>query len=247
MKTNNRLFNMQPLYLFLLAGFLFFSACNNSDNETDSPITDEDAVEVIESAFTLGTQGLTDGILGAALIARLYSEKSGNNDYCGVPFDSTLTIGINQPAVTANYSTTVAWTVNCNNVQIPQTIDFQRTASGSYETDRSSASNQISSSWTIGNLIGGNNWTFAGTYSSSGNFTSKVRDQRQWNNTFELTLSDIQVSKDFYSIVSGTGTFSLLLSDGDGNSRTFEGGIEFLGNAKATLTINGESIDLDWG
>jgi len=201
---------------------------------------------VIESAFTFGTQGLTDGILGAALVARLYSEKGGNNDYCGVTYDSTLAINLNLPAVTANYSTTFAWTVNCNNALIPQTLDFQRSANGSWETDRSKGSNQISNSWTISNLVGGNNWTFNGTHRSTGTFQSKVGNQNQLNNTFEMSLSQVQVSKDFYSIASGGGTFTLLLSNGQGNSQSFEGGITFLGNAKATLIINGNSFDLDW-
>ncbi len=246
MKTNIRLFSTKSLYLSLMAGLFFFSSCNNSDNGGEDIAGNDDAVEVIESAFTSGTQGLSDGVFVASLVATAYSTKGGNNDYCDVTFDSTLTININQAAVTANFSTTLGWTVNCNNLQVPQSLTFQRTSSGSYETNRSMGSNQVGSSWTISNLVGGNNWSFAGTYNSSGTFTSKVRNQNQWNNSFELTISEIQVSKDTYSIVSGEGTFSLLLSNSEGDSQSFEGSIVFLGNKMGTLTINGANIDLDW-
>ena len=246
MKTNIRLINAKSLFLLLSVSVFLFSSCNNENNQEESFVSNEEAVEVIESAFSFGTQGITDGITGAALVARIYSEKSGNNDFCGVPFDSTLSIQLTLPAVSADYTTSFGWTVNCNNINIPQTLDFQRTASGSYETNRSMGTNQISSSWTIGNLIGGNNWSFSGTYNSSGTFKSKVREQNELNNSFEMSLNDVQVSKDFYSIVSGEGTFTLLLSNGQGNSQSFEGGIVFLGNSQATLTLNGNSFDLDW-
>lgn len=246
MTTINRLLKSKLFSYLFLCSFLLFSACNNNDTDPENTITDEDAREVIESSFTFGTQGLTDGIFGAALVATIYSTKGGNNDFCGVAFDSTLTINISRPVVTANYSTSFGWTVNCNNVMIPQSLDFERTASGSYETDRSSANNQVSSSWTISNLAGGDNWAFNGTYMSSGMFISKVGNQNQWNNTFSLSLNQVEVSKSTYQIVSGGGSFSLLLSDGEGNSRNFEGTITFLGNAMATITLNGTSFDVDW-
>ncbi len=246
MKTSIPLSKIQPLFALLLGGLFLFSACNNSDDEPESLIADEDAIEVIESAFTSGTQGLTDGITAAALIATPFSVKGGNNEFCGVTFDSTLSINISQTAVTASYSTTWTWTVNCNNFNVPQSVDFQSTADGSYETNRSAASNQIGNTWTVTNLVGGDNWTFNGNYNSSGSFESKVRNQNQLNSTFAMTLSQIQVSKDNLKIVSGNGVLSLLLSDGGGNSKSFEGAIVFLGNQTATLTINNTSYDLDW-
>lgn len=233
------------LSLLIAGGLLLFSSCNQKEEETPDPITDEEVVEVISSAFVYGAEGLTDEIEDAAEVAARYSEKSGNNDYCGVSFDSTVAANLTNPNLSVDFSTSWNWMVNCNNASIPTSLDFARTASGSFETNRIFVESESNGSWSIDNLIGGNNWVFSGEFNRTSTSRSKVGNQRELNSVLNLTFPSVEVRKIDPEIVSGSGTATTTISGSGGNSITVEGGITFLGNGKATLVINGKSYEID--
>ncbi len=237
--------NLPFFSLILLALSLGFTSCNEDSNDDTSIIAPEEAAAIVESALFSGTAGIADEVSDATLVALEYTEKNLTGGDCGETFDSTIVRSIDEPRVMANYTTTWLWTVNCNNVMIPTSLDFARNTSGEYETLRLASNDNASSDWTIGNLISGLNWTLNGTYNRSGSQTSKVRNMNSFTSDLEMTLTSLSVSKNTLEIESGTGTFTLTGNGTDGNSFSFEGSITFLGSGRATVTINGETYEFD--
>lgn len=244
LKFQNR--NNLPFFFFMLLTLAFgFTSCNKDDNDDTSIIATEEAVAVVESALISGTAGIADEVSDATLVALEYTEKDLNGGNCGETFDSTLTRNVNRDRVTASYTSTWLWTVNCNNVMIPTSLDFARTTSGEYETRRLNSDDNAASEWTIDGLISGDVWTLNGTYNRTGSQTSKVRDMNTFTSELDMNLSALTVNKNTLEIDGGTGTFTLVGNNTNGNSFSFEGSISFLGNGMATVTINGETYEID--
>jgi hypothetical protein len=84
-----------------------------------------------------------------------------------------------------------------------------------------------------------------GTYNRSGSQTSKVRDRNSFTSELDMTLASLSVNKNTLQIDGGTGTFTLTGSVAGGGSFSYEGSITFLGNGMATITINGETYEID--
>ncbi len=238
--------NNLPIFSLILFALMFgFTACNEDSNDDTSIIANEEAAAIVESALFSGTAGIADEVSDATLVALEYTEKGLTGGDCGETFDSTITRSIDEPRVAADYITSWIWTVNCNNLMVPTSLDFARNTSGEYETMRLVSDDNSSSDWTIGNLITGATWTLNGTYSRSGNQTSKVRNQNSFTSELEMTLASLNVNKNTLQIDGGTGTFSLTGSVTGGGSFSYAGSITFLGNGMATITINGETYEID--
>lgn len=231
------------LMLLLLA--LGFTACDKNGDEDINVIVPEEAAAVVESALLSGTAGVTDEVSDAALVADRYSGEEFASIDCGETFDSTITRSINKPRVTANYTSIGSWTVNCNNFMIPTSLDFGWNADSDCETERLVSEGNSVSSWTIGNLTAGSAWLIDGTYNSSGNQTSKVRNQTSFTSDLAITVSNLAVNKDSRKIDSGSGDFTLTGIGSGGSSFEFTGSITFHGNGMATITINGETFEVD--
>ena len=241
-----------PFPFFSLFFILFLSiglAACNKDNE-DSPtlgseISEEEAAIVIEGAVTAKTQGLGAEMEDALFLADEYAEKSGGAGPCGEPFDSTLTRSIDNGNITASYTVNWGWLVNCNALQIPIAIDYQRSSTGDYETTRMASSDNASSNWAISNLIQGGNYVLDGTYTRQGAQQSKVRNQSSFSSSLLIEVDNLNIDKGTRRIQSGIAGFTLDITGPDGNTQTFEGDIVFNGDGSATIIINGNSYTVD--
>lgn len=219
-----------------------FAACDKEASIAN--LSNEEVALVVEGALSNGTQGISAEVSDAIFITQEYAQKTGNNERCGETFDSTVTRNINEVRVTANYTTTWNWTVHCNNLKIPTSLDFGTSSSGEYETMHMASDDNASSDWTIGNLLTGSSYTLQGSYTREGSQTSKVRDQNSFTSDLNVIITSLNVNKNTLRIDSGSATFTLTGSGTGGNSFSYEGTIIFNGNGAATITINGESFDI---
>ena len=241
---NFKSLSFTPVLSVFLLSILFLSSCDNTEEKEIQLITEEDAVEVVESALMYGSEGISDEAKDASEVAKDYSEAASISS-CGESFDSTLIKEIERPKIRAFYSTSWAWMISCNDFFIPEALSFGRTATGTYETSRFIGDSQSSSTWGLDSLILGGSWNLVGSYNRSGTHQSKVRNQNALSFELEIEMASLEVDKGDLEIRSGTGTFSLLLSDGNDNSTSLEGSITFLGDGMATIIINGNTYEIE--
>ncbi|MCB0549696.1 MAG: hypothetical protein KDD19_19140 [Phaeodactylibacter sp.] len=244
MNTPARFFTLA----LLMAISMSLSACNKNAEDTPEPtpqISEEEAAAVVEGAVTARTQGLGAELEDAIYLADEYAEKSGNGGPCGEPFDSTLTRSIDTANLTASYTVNWSWLVNCNTLNIPTAIDYQRAATGSYETARMSSSDSANSNWSISSLIQGPNYVLDGTYTRQGSQQSRVRNQNSFSSTLLIEVDNLNIDKGTRRIQSGIAGFTLTITGPGNNTQTIEGDIVFNGNGSATIIINGNSYNVN--
>jgi hypothetical protein len=231
--------------LTLLALFTFTTSCNRDNDDTPEviEISEEDAVDVIEGALTMDTEGLVSEIENAAEVADKYAEKTLSP--CGVTFDSTFSVAHYTALIDASYSNALEWTVYCNNAQIPENLDFGRESQGAYETTRMESFDASSSMWNLDNLILGTEYTLNGDYSRSGSQTSKVRNQNSMTSTVTMSVTNLSVDKGTRHIESGTADITVSGSSSTGHTFSFEAEVIFQGDGSALVVIDGTSYEID--
>lgn len=241
-------FYQNAIVKFLLLSVLIistvsFTACNSEDDATSNITTDE-AAAIMEIALAKNSEGLAKAASDAAMIALDYTQKTTTDARCGETNDSTFTKSINNAQITATYTTSLMWKLNCTNLRIPTFLDYDRSTTGEYETNRISSDDNAVSDWTIGNLVSGAAWTINGTYKRTGSQTLSVREQHSLTSELTMNVNSINVNKSTMRIDSGNATFKLTGNTSEGNSFTFEGNIIFNGNGTATVTINGQTFEI---
>ncbi|MBK8704283.1 MAG: hypothetical protein IPN33_12125 [Saprospiraceae bacterium] len=227
----------------LLAIALLMGACKKEDNTPEETVNDEEIAAIVEGALIEDTEGLAQEASDAVYIADQYTTKTLGP--CGQTFDSTIVRSYNSAAISASYNATLSWTVNCNNLMIPQSVDFASTALGQWETPRMSSDDNANSSWNIGNLTTGSTYTLDGSYTRNGSQTSKVRDQNVFTSTLIITSDALNVNKTTRHIESGTASFTLSGSGTGGNNFFHQGSLQFNGNGEVVITVNGHTHTVD--
>lgn len=232
------------IMLFVMA---FTTSCDRKGDDTpvvEMTISEEDAVDVIEGALTMDTEGLVSELEDAAEVADKYAEKTFNEP-CGVTFDSTFTVVESNAFITASYSNHLEWTVYCNNVEIPVNLDFSRESQGTYETTRMESADASSSAWNLDNLILGTSYVLNGTYNRSGSQTSKVRNENSLTSAIQMTITNLNVNKGTRRIESGTADLTISGTSSTGQSFSFDAEVIFQGNGAAVVVVNGNSYNID--
>lgn len=229
----------------LLAGLMV--ACQNEDDTASGAenVVDEEIVALIEGALLAESEGVTNEALDATLTAEQYLEKTVNTEFCNITFDSTVVRSFGTNRITSSYTSEWTWTVFCNGFNLPVSLDWGRATAGTYETQRLSSDDSSSSAWTIDNLILGNNFVLNGTYQREGMQASKVRNQTAFSSTIEMTVIGLEVSKNTQRIETGIATWMVSGELTTGESFSSQGGVEFLGNGQAEITINGITYPID--
>ncbi len=241
MKTLLRSFGLIAL-MFVVT---FTTSCDRDNDDTPDlvEISEEDAVDVIEGALTMNTEGLVSEVENASEVADKYAEKTLSP--CGVTFDSTFSVAHNTAFIEASYTNILEWTVYCNDAEIPVSLDFGRESQGDYETTRMESLDASSSLWSLDNLILGTEYVLNGDYSRSGSQTSKVRNENSLTSTVEMSLTNLSVDKGSRRIESGTADVTVSGQSSTGHSFTFEAEVIFQGNGSAIVVVNGNSYEID--
>ena len=234
-------------FLLILSIAFFNTACNKEANNSpaEEAITAEETLALVEAALMEGAEGITHEVEDAVEVAELVLEKTLNNTYCGLSKDSTVTRSLNRPRISGEYSTSWNWVLNCNEQEVPINLNFGRTASGTYESLRLTSDDEANSEWVLDNLVFGPENVLNGTYKREGTQVSKVREQNSFSSTVELTVADLSVGKIKRRINSGSAILLISGQASNGESFSFSGTVEFLGDGAARVTINGEVYDID--
>ncbi len=226
----------------LLIALMFFSSCNK-DEQVYEEITEEDAVEIIESSMQKSTGGITE-------TTEKYAEDLENditlNDLCNTPYNESYTF-TNNGIITANYTFNWQYELACSDpVNIPQSATFSANSSGSYNTQRINSNDSSESAFAVTGLQpGASFFVFNGTYKRAGSqdITTSL-NARSISSELNMTLGDIFINKSTFEIDSGSGNFTLTGTN-QGNSFSFEGSLLFNGNGVATLILNGNTYQID--
>lgn len=225
--------------LTALAGSLFMVSCQKE--ESPEVMSEEEAVEVIESAMSADAQGIAGEAADVAKAADTYAQES----LCGSSGDSTLNYSITKPNLTASYSVAWNWELVCQG-PIPQALLFGRTIQGSYVTNRMESDDSGTSDWSVTSLIAGDAYIVNGNYTRTGWQQSKIGQQNDFSSTLNADVTDLEVDKATQEVVGGLASFTLSASSSGGQTASYSGTIEFLGNQSATLTVNGNTYTLNW-
>lgn len=252
---------MKSLKMFSLLVFtlLLTTACSKSTDEApeiNAVITDEEAVKLIEDALAANSQGIASDITELTTLAKRIPQLQENqiamdrsNPFdleCNVTQDTAFTFSENIANFSTDYALNASYKMNCNQFNIPQTLEYNKIGTGSYESTRLIAENTSESAWSLSNLIMGTEFILGGNYTRTGTYQSKVRNQKEFSATLILSASNLSVSKTMQMLVAGETTVNLSGTDGDGNEATFSGTITFIGNQMAVLILNGETYEIDW-
>jgi len=243
------------LTTLVLAAFftLTLSSCEKEDNDpqTEASITDEEAVDIIESALVAETEGIGAEVEDAAYLAEEYAENltsdelEERNNPCEETYDSTVVHSINNPNLTADYTTGWTWTLDCNAAGLPTSLNYARTAEGAFETTRLVSTTNSTSSWVVSNLLTGANYVFNGAYNRTGTMESRVGNQNTYSTTTTIEVDNLNVDKGERRIESGIADITLVATGPEGNTSTIEADVVFNGGGSVTIIINGNSYSID--
>lgn len=246
MKHQSNLWENLFFSITIFAFAMSLTACDKKDDESTANLSNEEVLAVLEGALSSGTQGINSEVNDAIFITQQYAQKAGNNAFCGQTIDSTATRNINNALIVASYTTTWNWSLSCNNLRLPTSIDFHRTTNGDYETARITSVDNANGDWTINNLLTSPSYTLTGSYTRQGNQTLKMptTSRNSFTSTVNTTIHSLSVNKNTLRIESGTATFTLTGIGSASNSFSYEGNIVFNGNGSATVTINGQTFEI---
>ena len=238
-------YNLQKGMLFFLGLMIFgLTACNKEDTPPEQEVflNDEEVSALLQGSLALASQGLAKEMEDGAGLANQYTVKTLNGP-CGESFDTTLNYNLELSWITAAYSTSWDWAVNCTG-EVPTSLSYNRSMSGNYETQRLRSNDEAGSSWVIEGFVLSPDYLFSGSYSRQGSQESLVRD-RNFSSNIALTVPEIRVDKASRRISGGSAGLVFAGENTNGQSFSLEGSIDFLGNGLANVTVNGNTYEIE--
>ncbi|RMG79908.1 MAG: hypothetical protein D6714_15580 [Bacteroidetes bacterium] len=234
--------NVSFIFLFTM---IVAAACQKPSGDLlKQLLTHEEAAQTVESLLSSANCGVMSQIENLAQTAS--QDYSVYKEDCSYDNDTSFSCSNDAGLRDWDYTVNYAWKVTCNDLQIPETLDFTATSSGAFNGPRLTQSGSGQSALQLGNLSPippTDNYTLNGTSDYSGTQKVVPRDQSM-TLTAHINLTDLAVSKTTYKVESGNGDFLLTAQSTTGFSETIEGTIVFLGNGQAEVTINGETFTI---
>lgn len=231
---------------FLFLVFMAFSCSDSEDNplvEPEQSITEEEAIDLVESSIAEETAGLTKSSYD---YTKSYEEGIAQNIQCENTIQDNFSYTNNGAFAEVNYNFMWEYTISCNALSVPQSALLNVSGSGIYTTPRIASDDSSSLSAQLSGLQPtSSNIIYNGTYERSGiQQVTTNQVSKTITTEFNAAISDLTVKKSDYSVSSGSGTFTLSGSN-DGESFSFEGSITFNGDGTATIVINGNEYAID--
>lgn len=239
MKTMTQKRTLIGAAFFILAAL---GGCRKDQQETETPVTTDDAADVVTYALQSSSGGYASQTTKAAAYATSEGLRTTSQTLqCGIPYDTAVSFTYNSSNVTAGYSLQWHLLLSCDSMNLPQSLSFTSPYNGNYDGPLMQSNNSGNLNWTITGLAAGNSvpYTFNGSFTRTGSHTSKVRNRLTFTSNLQMTMSSLTIDKTSQQITGGNGTMSLSCQSSSGQSYTFNGIIVFSSNGSATLTING--------
>lgn len=241
MKPNYRLLTLTAMLMISL-----FSGSCRKDEEEETPVTTDDAADVI----TYALESSSGGYAAQTTEAATFLDTEGLRVVqpvlqCGIPYDTSLSANYTGN-VTAAYS--LAWDLllTCDTQNVPQSLSFNSQYSGNYDGPVMQSSNSGSLTWTVTSLGTGNSnpYVFNGNFMRNGSHTSKVRNRTTFASDLTINLTGVTVDKTTQQVTGGSGSIALNCVSSTGRSYSFSGTIVFTGSGNATITLNNTSYNI---
>jgi uncharacterized protein YpmS len=229
---------LSVLFTFLVFAFVSTSCTKEETVE----MTEEEAVEIIETSLQKNSGGMVESI-------EAYTEKIVTdtvNTLCAILYQDNFNFDFDSGAVVAAYTVDWSYEFACNNLNLPISAQFDLVAQGTYQSNRMNSADNMSGNLEVTGLaLSSTDLVFDGNYSRAGtqdittNFNS-----RSLNSTVSIAINSINISKSSYQIVSGSAEVVLTGND-QNNNFSYSGMVVFNGGGSATLTMNGNSYTIN--
>lgn len=229
--------------LLVLSSFVaLLTSCGKADEIKDA-LSSGDAVEIIEASLQANSGGLVTNIedMAAQFVAAVTS-----GELCNTLVSKTMEGNFPGAQIQASYSSQLSYEMACNALNVPQTVTFTTLTSSMFNSSKIKSDDKGDfKGKAIGLQPSSLTMNIDGNYSRTGTQDLKFRNQTDITSTLTMTLSTLQIAKQNFEIKSGSGTILLSGTTPD-ETFSFSGNIVFNGGNKATLTINGETYQMDW-
>lgn len=226
----------KQIFLLLLVTS-FFPACKKDNENPAELLTEAEAAELVEAAASERTAGLgqTTSIMTGIL--------ANPGDFCGQTNDTSFQRSQSIGPVTYFAGYDIQWTVNCNNLNVPQNAQVDLTEVRNFSSTRWDGAGAGSGDLTVSGLNPSSTaCTFNGAYATNGQLTGSIR---QSHPTFscitQFDLANLAVRKSDGAITSGSAVVSITATASNGTTQTLSGTLVFNGDGTATVTIQGYS------
>ncbi|WP_462281972.1 hypothetical protein [Salinivirga cyanobacteriivorans] len=241
---------MKTTKLITLASFLLasiFIGCEEAEdilNADSDDVAEEIAVIIGEENF-----GITDEIVKTAELAANYEDlkslKSVNANIDTLfKYDTTISIA-NVPGASITYNFT--YDMEYGFVFDGFTLDnfyYTTTTTGNYDGPRMNFEEGRNSNWVVtGFDVSSSNYILNGSTDRTGTTQFEIRD-KSMSSTSEIVLLDVLVDKSTYKIQNGRLNFEII-GDADGYEYRYSAQVDFLGDGRAKLNLNGQVYTID--
>ncbi|WP_456437027.1 hypothetical protein [Psychroserpens sp.] len=234
--------------LITLNMIIVSTSCSTNDDNLITPETEElsedEAVELIESSLQKSTGGLNDN--AKSFSENLITDITINED-CSVIYNDTFVINYEESVIQASYTVDWSYEMTCNNFGVPESVVFSSSTDGNYSTQHIVSNDNSMSYFEITGLQpSAETMVLNGNYERIGMQELTVINTRTVTSNLTVDLTNIVIAKNSSSITSGTATLTLA-GTSQNASFSFEGSLVFNGDETATLTINENTYVINIG
>lgn len=238
---------MKHPVIYLLASFLilFFNSC--SDPVESLTLPQEEVAEMAAASLAKSASGITV-IIDASLHTTAAALESG--DYCNYKeLKMTESTSAEDAPYRYAYEYDYIYKASCT-AGVARSMSTEVVFNGSFDTQRMNSRHAGTFDFTTTSLGEATvNYTVNGHYISNGKYTSGIGEGSEGNNTVEISVADVVISKADRRIVSGTA--NVMISGHFTDQRPFNAGaaVVFQDNNTFTITVRGAAflVNIDTG
>ncbi|MCB0430020.1 MAG: hypothetical protein H6585_12370 [Flavobacteriales bacterium] len=246
---------MKKAAIFSIAAVLVLAySCRKEDKQVVQGITQQEAADIVEAGVSDEYGGVSMELRDLTANIVFPTNKNGSGDLATDVFhlcDTTVTDTIQNSGSGGQISWSFYFdysnTYTCDSASHLESIHTVTHKSGDYQGPHRSCDYNANADLTITGLAPGNHTvTYDGTLHRQGShsFTDKNGNTTSANATLDVTLNQVVVTRFLGMTQSGTADFTLSGTNAQGTAFNYSGSIQFLGNHKAILTINGNTYNI---
>lgn len=232
--------------------FPFFISCDKEEKETNNMSTTE-GVELAAMTLSKNSMGISLYMENSVEAANLLSiEPTQNVSPMKKSYsiqDNTLTVDsifTNPDQAIVTYKDTIHATYTLSiNEQLQPIIDVNYTSKGEFDGPRLQNYHTGNGSYNLTQFYQKTTCTLNGNFYRTANGQSKIYAQSKYNSECLLACHDIIIDKNTKKIMSGNTTLTIWGNIPSKGDFSFIGSVDYLGNDKARLTINGTKFLLN--
>ncbi len=229
---------------------MFFGGCEGhtyiKPKTEELNISDAQLIEFIEEAIDASAMGLKYDIHEAAALAVKYLGNVPMAESCGTPTDSIVPYTYPDANPLMGYEGQCSWTVYCDALSVPQSIDFDNHMMCDYKSTgipRLSSTTGLGD-WNIARTSSPADYLLTGDYLRDGYYKLGA----EWDNSYYYKITfdagTLEVDGPSMSVKDGVLPFEGYVKDvtitGLGATKEFSGNVTFLEEGKVMVEMEGK-------